>query len=238
MPPSVFAPGGLLGQSVILSPESRPLECSEAESSCMQLPRHPRLVVIPSFVDSWRTSRFRLDNLPVKQRSVLACFIGRGVYSDYTVTESYRGFLKNLIGADGFYIAEKHFAYDEILRISVFCLVPKGNGSWSHRLYEALLAGCIPVVLSDDVELPFPNLPWEKFSVRWPMRKVHNVTLPNYLLYLEQSGHASVLKEGVDRYSCWLDYHIERADCSPFLGVMQQLDVTRQVGTSPGAHAQ
>jgi hypothetical protein len=49
------------------------------------------------------------------------------------------------------------------LRNSIFCLVPLGVTASSRRLYEALDAGCIPVVVSDRITLPFASNP----SVRW-----------------------------------------------------------------------
>ncbi|KAL1526243.1 hypothetical protein AB1Y20_014963 [Prymnesium parvum] len=38
---------------------------------------------------------------------------------------------------------------------SVFCLVPLGITATSRRLYEAIGAGCVPVILSDKYALPF-----------------------------------------------------------------------------------
>eukprot|EP00966_Prymnesium_polylepis_P189685 4395061-Prymnesium_polylepis.1 len=41
------------------------------------------------------------------------------------------------------------------LRESTFCLVPRGDTPTSRRLYDAIAAGCIPVVVADELQLPF-----------------------------------------------------------------------------------
>ena len=47
-----------------------------------------------------------------------------------------------------------------------FCLAPAGYG-FSSRQYEAILIGCVPVTIQDDVEMAFEEVvPWERFSVR------------------------------------------------------------------------
>ena len=54
-----------------------------------------------------------------------------------------------------------------------FCFIPKGLGYWSNRLYEIIFMGCVPVILSDDIGLPFPHvIPWLEMSVKWPMSEV------------------------------------------------------------------
>jgi hypothetical protein len=57
--------------------------------------------------------------------------------------------------------------FQEVLRRSRFVLCPRGRGTSSIRLYEALAAGRVPVIISDDwVEPAGPN--WDAFSLRWP----------------------------------------------------------------------
>ncbi|KAG0613223.1 hypothetical protein M758_6G086600 [Ceratodon purpureus] len=44
------------------------------------------------------------------------------------------------------------------MRRSVFCLSPAGDTPSSARLFDAIVSGCIPVVVSDELELPFEGI--------------------------------------------------------------------------------
>jgi hypothetical protein len=58
-------------------------------------------------------------------------------------------------------------AYLEGMLHSTFCLVPKGDTPTSRRLFDAIVAGCIPVVVSDGIYLPFDGfLDWGKFGIK------------------------------------------------------------------------
>ena len=76
---------------------------------------------------------------------------------------------------------KKHFSSDRNYRItgtrvesyvqdmmsSVFCLCPEGWHAWNPRPYQAVLLGCIPVLLSDEIELAFEDvLDYSKFMIR------------------------------------------------------------------------
>ncbi|KAM0889228.1 hypothetical protein ACQ4PT_027803 [Festuca glaucescens] len=45
---------------------------------------------------------------------------------------------------------------------SIFCLCPLGWAPWSPRLVESVLLGCVPVIIADNIRLPFPSI------LRWP----------------------------------------------------------------------
>ncbi|URE35531.1 exostosin family domain containing protein [Musa troglodytarum] len=49
---------------------------------------------------------------------------------------------------------------------SVFCLCPLGWAPWSPRLVESVALGCVPVIIADDIRLPFQAaVRWSEISV-------------------------------------------------------------------------
>ncbi|XP_010904724.1 probable arabinosyltransferase ARAD1 isoform X2 [Elaeis guineensis] len=44
------------------------------------------------------------------------------------------------------------------MRKSLFCLSPAGDTPSSARLFDAIVSGCIPVIVSDELELPFEGI--------------------------------------------------------------------------------
>ncbi|XP_056858930.1 probable arabinosyltransferase ARAD1 isoform X2 [Raphanus sativus] len=57
-------------------------------------------------------------------------------------------------------------AAQEGMRRSLFCLCPAGDTPSSARLFDAIVSGCIPVIVSDELELPFEGiLDYKKVAV-------------------------------------------------------------------------
>jgi len=120
--------------------------------------------------------------------------------------------------------------YFERMGASHFCLIPRGTSSWTNHLYEAFFAGCIPVILSDDFEVPFEDiLDWSSFSIKWPEADV-SMNLHNYLL-ATPLPELRRMKQLVDAHACWFDYHqsmeAEGEQCSPYLGFIRALERKR-----------
>ncbi|KAM0897609.1 hypothetical protein ACQ4PT_022460 [Festuca glaucescens] len=62
-----------------------------------------------------------------------------------------------------FYLKRKQYdGYRSEMARSLFCLCPLGWAPWSPRLVESVLLGCIPVIIADNIRLPFPDV------LRWP----------------------------------------------------------------------
>jgi len=62
--------------------------------------------------------------------------------------------------------------YAEMVQRSKFILCPRGHGASSFRLYEALSAGRVPVVVSDQWLVP-PRVDWDRGIIRVPEGSAH-----------------------------------------------------------------
>jgi len=64
--------------------------------------------------------------------------------------------------------------YAEILKTSKFVLCPRGSGPSSYRIFEAMKAARVPVVISDQW-VPPPGPRWESFAIRIPEADVAQI---------------------------------------------------------------
>jgi hypothetical protein len=114
--------------------------------------------------------------------------------------------------------AEFQCSYGELLSQSKFVLCPRGFGTSSWRLFEAMKAGRVPVIVSDDwVEPDGPE--WDKFSLR--IRESEVSSIPYMLENLESSA-PEMGARAREEYENWFDesvfFHRTVETCLAILG--------------------
>ncbi|KAL8488708.1 hypothetical protein ACS0TY_024846 [Phlomoides rotata] len=68
----------------------------------------------------------------------------------------------------------------ERMRSSKFCLHPAGDTPSSCRLFDAIVSHCVPVIVSDKIELPYENeLDYKEFSI---FLSVNETMKPGYMV--------------------------------------------------------
>nr|BAK07654.1 predicted protein [Hordeum vulgare subsp. vulgare] len=96
------------------------------------------------------------------KRSTLLFFRGRlkrnagGKIRSKLVTELQN--IEDIIIEEGSAGAKGKVAALTGMRKSLFCLNPAGDTPSSARLFDAIVSGCIPVIISDELELPFEGI--------------------------------------------------------------------------------
>lgn len=114
---------------------------------------------------------------PLAERDLLFSFVGSpthacredvfGLRHPRAVVERVEGFSSSM----GDHAAHCRARFREVLRRSWFVLCPRGHGTSTVRIYEAMAAGSVPVVISDEWEPP-PGPDWDGFALRWPEHAV------------------------------------------------------------------
>jgi len=95
------------------------------------------------------------------------------------------------------YMPEK--TYQQHMQSAAFCLVLKGDTHSSRRLFGAIANGCVPVIISDGILLPFVSfLRWSEFSVSFSeelvVTRVGIITLIGYLQRLVEDGRHALMR--------------------------------------------
>lgn len=229
----------LLATSVVLAVESLPIECEKADARCwhcMDCFQPWKDLVVPPVTPLPLTRRLLAHSRPVADRILVMAWHGQHanatepeVARAYRVTnETVRLSLLGLSHLPNVSVGPPTPNYAAVLGDTQFCLCPKGASSYTSRVFEALFAGCVPVILSDDVRLPFDALvDWSKFSIRWPMEKA-NMELYKYLtgLLANQPEYVLGLQREVAKVRCWFDYfgfEENSLECSPYFALLQGL---------------
>ncbi|MCO5593149.1 hypothetical protein L7F22_047155 [Adiantum nelumboides] len=128
-------------------------------------------IVIPPYAPTKRIMAHLIP--PSTPRSIFAYF--RGLFYDvgndpeggYYARGARASIWENFKNNPLFDLSTEHPAtYYEDMQRAIFCLCPLGWAPWSPRLVEAVVFGCIPVIIADDIVLPFADvIPWREIGV-------------------------------------------------------------------------
>ncbi|KAL2536208.1 putative glucuronoxylan glucuronosyltransferase IRX7 [Forsythia ovata] len=130
-------------------------------------------VVIPPYVspDSVRST---LDKSPLmRRREIFAFFRGKMEVHPKNISGRFyskrvRTMIWQKYGNNRKFYLKRHrlVGYQSEIANSIFCLAPLGWAPWSPRLVESVVLGCVPVIIADDIRLPFPSaVPWSEISL-------------------------------------------------------------------------
>jgi hypothetical protein len=136
-----------------------------------------------------------------------------------------------------------------LLASSQYCLVAMGEG-WSPGFADALLHGCIPVVVEDDIAPPFANMLALK-DVTVAIPRSHLKDLPRRLLEIPQEEADAMrhrISQGLWRRMAWLTHPMVRYQAQtvlqgneqkyPWLKEQRQEELLRFFHGSSGAGGQ
>ncbi len=97
---------------------------------------------------------------------------------------------------------EYELRYARSVKESAFILCPRGGGTSTFRLFEAMMLGRVPVIVSDQW-VPPEGPDWESFSVRVKQAEVE--TIPGILM--ERASEAGAM--GAAARAAWLEWFSE-----------------------------
>ncbi|CAD7930926.1 unnamed protein product [Amoebophrya sp. A25] len=169
--------------------------------------------ILPQHIDHFAIQKFSHHNRPYHEREHLYCFRGslqHRLYDETTTKYPFQDvsageiratilkWAKNPKGSIGGHLTPVVEYYKRMGNCK-FCLIPKGVGFTNGRLFESFFSGCIPVLLSDALRLPFEKtvLEWDNnLAIRFPTK--HMEHLPKLLELLDSSdGKEKVNKDVV-----------------------------------------
>lgn len=147
-----------------------------------------------------------------QQRTIFAYFRGTFKGNNWSYGRGIRHAIE-IYGRDdphNYFVKDKHsqFYWNELLRTR-FALCPPGWSSWSPRLFDAIVAGAIPVIISDDWVPPFSELiNYDDFSIRVPESKIDKLTeILKAIPAEEEARLRGNLKKVYERFVYSMDYY-------------------------------
>ncbi|KAG8499423.1 hypothetical protein CXB51_005926 [Gossypium anomalum] len=213
-----------INRSIILTPEGD--RTDKKDTSAFNTWKD---IIIPGNVDDGmtKTGATVFQPLPLSKRKYLANYLGRA--------QKKVGRLKLIELAkqypDKLECPELQFSgpnklgrveYFQHLGNSKFCLAPRGESSWTLRFYESFFVECVPVILSDQVELPFQNvIDYTEISIKWPSTSI-GPELLDYLASIPDEVIEQIIGRGRQVRCLWV-YAPDSEPCSTMRALMWEL---------------
>ncbi|GAA0138893.1 glycosyltransferase [Lithospermum erythrorhizon] len=213
-----------LNRSIILTPEGD--RTDKRDTSAFNTWKD---IIIPGNVDDGMTSSSSrlVKPLPLSKRKYLANFLGRaqGKAGRLRLIQLANQFPDKLESPELKFSGPDKLGkidYFQHLRNAKFCLAPRGESSWTLRFYESFFVECVPVILSDQVELPFQNvIDYTLISIKWPSSRI-DTGLLEYLESIPDKDIEEMIAQGRLVRCLWI-YAPESEACSAFNGIMWEL---------------
>lgn len=203
-------------------------------------------VLIPGYIPGWRIDAMREFSRPMIKRNILLAFHGHSANtSSDKIAKLYNssplaGVRLRILEHFGKFnhtasVGEPIKHYFRIMGLSKFCLVPAGLTAWTIHLYEAFFFGCVPVILSDELTVPFQAF------IDWPSLSLHvptSISMEALQWKLEtfSLGRLKAMHRELKASQCWFDYRAGWGEddrptaCSPYRGLMEGLQARVQAG--------
>eukprot|EP00929_Paragymnodinium_shiwhaense_P083676 TRINITY_DN44677_c0_g1_i1.p1 TRINITY_DN44677_c0_g1~~TRINITY_DN44677_c0_g1_i1.p1 ORF type:complete len:593 (-),score=119.64 TRINITY_DN44677_c0_g1_i1:28-1806(-) len=167
-------------------------------------------IMIPGYIDRWRIAAMRSFSKPTEERGYVMVFHGNhpGTHHLYVKHKATirTQILDTFAGIADCSVGGPTPDFFERMGRSHFCLVPRGSSAWTIHLYESFFFGCIPVILSDDFEMPFQELvDWPSLSLKWPEARV-DMSLLEHLRAIPLEKVAE-MKRRLEEAACFFDFH-------------------------------
>ncbi|CAA6667723.1 unnamed protein product [Spirodela intermedia] len=214
-----------LNRSIILTPEGD--RTDKRDTSAFNTWKD---IIIPGNVDDGVTafhSSAVVQPIPLSKRKYLANFLGRaqGKTGRLQLVELAKQYPDKLESPELKLSGPNKLGridYFHHLRNAKFCLAPRGESSWTLRFYEAFFMECVPVILSDQVELPFQNIiDYSRISIKWPSTRI-GIELLEYLQSIPYEAIEEMLANG-RRVRCLWVYASETEPCSAMGAILWEL---------------
>ncbi|KAF4354682.1 hypothetical protein G4B88_029526 [Cannabis sativa] len=213
-----------INRSIILTPEGD--RTDKKDTSAFNTWKD---IIIPGNVDdSMTTNKARVVKpLPLSKRKYLANYLGRaqGKAGRLKLIELSKQFPDKLESPELKFSGPEKLGraeYFEHLRNAKFCLAPRGESSWTLRFYESFFVECVPVILSDQIELPFQNvIDYSQISIKWPSNRI-GPELLEYLESIPDEDIENMLSRGRKVRCLWV-YAPDSSPCSAMEAILWEL---------------